>query len=347
MDIHILHDGKPMGPYTEEAAHALLKQGAVLVNDPAWRPGMPEWMPLLDLLYPRAAAPVAPPPPPPVVVPAPAPVPREAATPRQQAFLSYMRIPFAPEITREEASLLVNDAMENPKDPARIARWNEERLQLHPELFAAEIQSRKENRPQRFLEICQDEGAPYFEKVTKAHCQVLVGHLDVRFPNWDAYERDGADKYFFPALAEKFPQLVTAEGKGRFKFDAAVPVIRKTARQAPAAVRARTLAPEAPTIFSALFRGVVLGLVILGALWGGRELLPKKKTAPKSTPVPAADANAPSAPPSAVAPATPAASAEPTEAKPVTEPAPAPSAEPAPMKPAGTEPGMMTPPPTQ
>ena len=148
MDIQIVHNGVQMGPFTEETAHALLKSGSVLVNDLAWRPGLPDWVPLMNLLYPAAVTPA-----PPVSaakVVTPAPEPREPATAKQKAFLAYLHIGFAPEITREDASRLVNDTMENPKDPARLARWNEERLQLHPELFAAELQTKKEHRPPAF-----------------------------------------------------------------------------------------------------------------------------------------------------------------------------------------------------
>lgn len=275
MDIQIVHNGVQMGPFTEETAHAMLKSGSVLVNDLAWRPGLPDWVPLMNLLYPAAATPA-----PPVnaaKTATPAPEPREPATAKQKALLAYMHIGFAPEITREDAARLVNDTMENPKDPARLARWNAERLQLHPELFAAELQTKKENRPQRFLEICHAEGAPFFEKVTKAHCQVLVSHLDVRSPNWDAHEPDAIWKHFFPAMAEKFPPLVTPEGAAKFKRTDHPAPAPKQVKSTPVAVRTRpSSTPGVDRIIYAVARGVFVGLLVLGLLWVGRGAFAKK-----------------------------------------------------------------------
>ena len=303
MDIQILRDGQQTGPYTEEAVHALLKEGRVLINDLAWRPGLSEWVPLVRVLYPAAAQPAAP------AAPEP-PAPREPATARQKAFLDYAGIAFAPDVSKEDASRLVSDAMENPKDPARLARWNEERLQLHPGLFAAEIQARKENRSQRFLEICHEQGAAFFEKVTKAHCQVLVAHLDVHFPNWDANEREAATNYFFPALAEKFPQLVTEEGKAQFRTGEKTAVAARPQRSSPVAVKVRpSSGPRMGKVFYAVLRGVFVGFMILGLLWIGHRAFASKtppvkkiaataeipraassaETTPKPPPAPAAE----------------------------------------------------------
>lgn len=345
MDIQILRDGKQTGPYTEEAVHALLKEGGVLVNDLAWRPGLPEWVPLMNVLYPAATHPPAPAE---AETPAPAPEPREPATARQKAFLDYVGIAFPPEVSKDDASLLVNDAMEHPKDPARLARWNEERLHLHPELFAAEIQARKENRPQHFLDVCHGEGAAFFDKVTKAHCQVLVSHLDVHAPNWDASERDAATKYFFPALAEKFPQLLTEEGKAKFKTAERAQAAAKHPKSSPVAAKTRpSSGPTVGKVLYAMARGVFIGLLILGLLWVGRGFFvskpaPKKKSVSTEEAAPAAPAaeQNPASIAAATTPATPpetkTVAAEPPE-KPAE--APAPAAAPAPATP---EPAMAT-----
>ncbi len=341
MDIQIVHNGVQMGPFTEETVHAMLKSGSVLVNDLAWRPGLADWVPLMNVLYPAAATPA--PPAAPAASETPASEPREPATAKQKAFLSYMSIAFAPDISREDASLLVNNTMENPRDPARLARWNEARLQLHPELFAPEIQARKENRPHRFLEICHAEGAPFFDKVTKAHCQVLVGHLDVRSPHWDANEHDATWKYFFPALAEKFPQLVTDEGRGKFKFADQPAAAPKQVKSTPVAVRTRpSSSPGVGRIIYALARGVFIGLIILGLLWVGRGFF-VKKTPPAKKAAVAATSEAPveteSAAPAPTSTDTPAKEAPPAEAPKPIAAAPAAEAAPAPT-PASAEPAM-------
>jgi hypothetical protein len=126
MEIYILHDGKELGPFNEETTQSMLKRGEVLISELAWKPGMAEWIPLHSVLYPAPAATGQRPPPPPRGAVS------EPAGARQKAFLSYMGIAFEPEITRDAAALLVNDALENPKDPGRLMKWNEDRLRLHP-----------------------------------------------------------------------------------------------------------------------------------------------------------------------------------------------------------------------
>jgi hypothetical protein len=187
---------------------------------------------------------------------------RDPATAKQKAFLTFMGISFPPEIDREAAAILVNEAMENPRDAARLNRWNKERLRLHPDLFAAEIQAAKEQRAQHFYEVCEAEGTPWFTKVTKAHCQVLVGYLDVHHPSWDADPDTAATNYFFPAIAEKFPQLMTKEAKGRFKYPEGPKVAKELVNRSPVAVKARRSSP-----MMALARGVFFGALILGMLW--------------------------------------------------------------------------------
>lgn len=289
MEIHILRDGKQIGPFTEETVQSLLKQGNILINDLAWAPGLNGWSPLHAVLYPAAQPPsvpantVPPPMPPPVAItepveeppmtePKPAEVPAndipadEAATPRQRAFLTFMAVPFSSDLSKDRAAHLVNDAMENPKNSGRLKRWDEERLRLYPDLFADEIKARRENRAQQFLEICQGEGSEFFEGVTKAHTQVLVGFLDVQYPTWDQSEHSARFDYFFPAIAEKFPQLVKRTAKGRFKYPDGPKVAAELVRR-PAAVRATTRSSPV----KAIVRGVVWGGVLLAVAVGAVE----------------------------------------------------------------------------
>ena len=111
---------------------------------------MAKWVPLHDVLYPA-------PPPPPPQTPPPHPTSAEAplsirlpqgepATAKQKALLSYLGIGFSTEVTKDQAAILVNDAMEEPKHSGRLAQWNKERFTLHPDLFASEIHERKESR---------------------------------------------------------------------------------------------------------------------------------------------------------------------------------------------------------
>lgn len=292
MDIHILHDGTQIGPFPEDAVQSLLKQGKVMLNDLAWSPGLPQWVPLMNLLYPSATPPPPPegfgavPPAPPTVPPAPEPaVPLEPATAKQTALLSYLGINYAPDLGREAALRLINEAVE--QNPGRFAKWNNDRLRLHPALYAEEIQQRKENRSQQFLDICQAEGAEYFNKVTKAHCQVLVGYLDVKFPNWDANEHDAIWNYFFPAIAEKFPQLLLPGVKGRFKYPEGPKVSPELKRGSPVSVKARH---SSGSPLMAVARGLFFGALILVLLWFVHGIMnrPTGKVSKSATPAPAA-----------------------------------------------------------
>lgn len=265
MEIYILRDGKEAGPYSEEETQRMLKQGEVRITDLGWTKGMPEWVPLHSVLYPArgtvseaAVAPVKT-----TAAAAPLSIPSEPATAKQKAFLNYVGIRHESEISKEQAALLVNDAMENPRDPARIARWNDDRLKLHPDLFAAEIQARKEQRTSRFFELAQSEGAKCVEGLTKAHSQVLVNYLDVKHPKWDANETEALWNYFLPAVREKFPQLVRPEWKDRLKFP-------QGPRVAPEVKRRPIVAPKVnrPSPLALVARGMSITLIIIGIAVG-------------------------------------------------------------------------------
>ena len=257
MDIYILKNGQETGPFSEEATQTLLKEGTIYVNDLAWRPGMPTWEPLVRVLYPAAPeASVACEPEPPC----------DPATPKQKAFLSYMGIHFSPDLTKERASQIINETMETPRFNTRVKQWGEDRLHMFPELFAEEIQQRKENRAQFFSDVCRVQGGDHFTTVTKAHCQVLVGYLDVRFPNWDAHEEEAAWSYFFPAVAEKFPALVKKPWRGKLKYHSGPRVAPELVQKRPVA-RAQAHFPMV-----AVVRGLVCGLGILLVLYVGYQM---------------------------------------------------------------------------
>ena len=285
MDIYLLRDGKEFGPFDEDTTQSFLKQGNIVMDDLAWTPGLPAWSPLAHVLYP-ASAPVEE-----ILIEA-EPIeemPGEQqfdevvieqvlveevvlneipaggpATAKQKAFLTYLGIAFSSDTTKERAAVLVNEAMEDPKLNPRVVQWNIDRLRLHPDIFAAEAQARKEDRANRFFEACQREGAECLEGVTKAHCQVLIGFLDVNHPNWDANEATAGRSYFFPAVAEKFPELVRKDWRGKLTY-ARGPKIATEPLQRGTTVRPYT----GPSPLAALIRGAVFGLALLLALYVG------------------------------------------------------------------------------
>lgn len=268
MDIYLIREGKEIGPLSEETTHSFLNQGSITMDDLAWTPGLPAWSPLVQVLYP----PRTPVETPPLAEPAPAPIvpitAGEPATAKQKAFLSYMSIAFSGDITKEQAALLANEAMENPKLNTRVLQWNDDRLRLHPDIFAAELQAKKEDRANHFFAACQHEGSDRLMDVTKAHCHVLIGYLDVNFPNWDANESEAAWNYFFPAVAEKFPELVRKPWRGKLKYPDGPKVSAEILQHGPVA-----RSHGRPSPVGALIRGAVFGLSLLLVIYVSVQML--------------------------------------------------------------------------
>ena len=330
MDIYLLRDGKEFGPFSEETTQSFLKQGTIVMDDLAWTPGLPAWSPLVQILYPARTPseqtfdlqseppitfqheqPVE------TAVLRDEPPAGDPPTVKQRAFLSYMGLALPATATKEEAAILVNEAMEDPKLNARVLQWNDDRLRLHPDIFAAELQAKKGDRANRFFDICQHEGADILDGVTKAHCQVLVGYLDVNFPNWDAHEADAPRAYFFPAVAEKFPQLVRKEWHGKLQYPSGLKVAADFGKRRPS-----TRLHPAPSPVGALVRGAVCGFALLLVLYVGVQIFSGEPEASTPvTPLPTA------VKPAVVAPETPSGKIPPPEpAKPVS------TADPEPVK---------------
>jgi hypothetical protein len=259
MDIYILRHEKQIGPFSDDATQTLLRQGTISAADLAWRPGLSGWQPLGVVLKSLSVpSPIGANQPPPV----PATVPVELATSQQVALLNHLAIPLPGNLSKADAEDLIAKASEEPGNAARFTRWSQDRLRLHPELFAEEIAAKKIDRVQYYLECCEAEGAEYFNGVTKAHCQVLVAFLDVKFPRWDARDTGAMEAYFFPAIAEKFPQLVNKSWRGKFQYLEG-PGGSGTTRKSPTSKLVR----PAVSPIAAIFRGLVLGLIILAILY--------------------------------------------------------------------------------
>lgn len=322
MDIYILRDGKEIGPFNEETTKTLLHQGSIAETDYAWHPGLPKWLPLATVLKP-VPPPLDTPPPPPTephpelptfASPAQPSAVTEPASEKQRALLHYLGIPGNSALTKDQAALLVTETMEDPKKAGRLAQWNTDRLKLRPDLFAAEVQEQKEARAGEYFEICQTEGAAYFTKITKAHCQVLIGFLDGKFPHWDEDAHTAPKNYFFPAVAEKFPQLIAKAWKGQLPYvHPTPPADEKRDPQTTGKPRKKKPHPGFPP--ATIARGAVFAVLAIAMLLFLRELTSSKP------PQPAAPAVPPSSPQTELPTAPPA-------------PSPPPAGDPAPDQPA-------------
>jgi len=278
MEIYILRDEGQIGPFSKDAAQILIEQGTVSADDLAWCRGTFAWLPLGEVLNatePAAESPTEPAEqaaeptdiPEPEAAPPPAaaspPASTEPASATQIAFLSYFGVAIPVGLLKDDAEALIASESQEPRNAKRLASWEVDRLRLHPDLFAKVVEEKTGDRVQFFHDLCQTAGADLFTGVTKAHCQVLVAFLDVTYPRWDASQALAIERYFFPAIAEKFPQLVNRAWRGRLHYaDAPHAAARATAKSPTTKLTARHASPLA-----AIARGVVLGLLILAALY--------------------------------------------------------------------------------
>lgn len=347
MDIFILRDGEQTGPFNEKTVETMIADGAARLKDMAWRKGLPAWLPLSEVLNPGSQKPSEPPPAVQLSGVRAAAEPVKAATAKQKALLTYLGVELPSAASKTDAAVLVSDAMENPKFQARLSKWHEEKLKLHPDVFADEIELRKAGRGTRYVELCQTEGAGVVKDVTKAHCQVLVESLDKRFPAWESDPKTALWQYFFPAVAENFPTLVLPEWKAKLRMGSApkgAPT-KATVAAGPVVVSAQSQ----PGPLQAAFRGIVYGLAALGVIIGGMQLMKSRENAPVAGNQPPASADTkPATPPPVtlpppVAPNLPEnapliAAADPVPATPPEVPAVPVPADPAPANPVPADP---------
>ncbi len=255
MELFIIRDGQQAGPFSESLAETMLSEGALHPEDMAWHKGMAAWTPLEELL--RSTREHAAPPP---IANAARP-----ASARQKALLHFLGIQFPDSISLNDAALSISDAFENPKLTERLAKWGSEKLRLHPELFQEELDFRRANRVSRLLELCQTEGAEVVKDVTKAHVQVLTEALDKRDAKWDQDSKSAVWDFLLPAISEHFPQLVRDEWKGKLKMGRP----SKVAAAYSTGLLTEPAAESGQGAVSAIIRGIVFGLLALGALVAG------------------------------------------------------------------------------
>ncbi len=307
MEIFVLRDGQQTGPFNEDTLLSLCNRGGLDHSDMAWHKGLPGWIPLGEVLKPGSERPTSPPPAPLSGI---RPAPKKGATAKQKALLKYLGGSFEDGITKEEAAVVISDALENPKFSARLQKWGEERLKLHADIFQDEIDSRRANRVARYLERCQAEGTEAVKDVTKAHVQVLVESLDKRNPTWERDPKAALWEHLLPAIAEHFPQLVQDGWKDRLKK----PAMSKVAAAMTAGEVPAQDSPN-PGAFSAAIRGLVYGGVVLALIIGAMWLFRSPADKPAGNPTAkTGEQPKPADPAAAKPPEIPALPAHPTEA---------------------------------
>ena len=291
MEIFVLRNGEQIGPFSEETVQSQLKRGGLLPTDKAWRKGLPDWVPLGEVMNPASSEP----PPVPGAGAAGSGIAKKPATAKQRALLKYLGATFAEDVSYEEAAVAICKALESPKLTSRLTKWGDEKLRLHPELFQDEIDYRRANRVSFYLDLCQGEGAKAVKDVTKAHVQVLIEALDKKNASWEVDSRAAFWDYFLPTVGEHFPQLVREEWRKKLKSGAKAKAVEPQDEDEVVI----SPAPAAPGVMESAIRGVLYGLVVLGVAFGTVKLYQATTKKPEAKPVPsaAAPSSVPSLPP--------------------------------------------------
>jgi hypothetical protein len=116
---------------------------------------------------------------------------QQPATERQLALLSYLKIPASADLTKYQASELLETAKHDPLNAGRLDAWNIDRLDLHPEMYARERDFFKEGRAElllrqyfEFRSDLHDRGANV-RKLTIEEMSSFIAQLDGSRPGWD------------------------------------------------------------------------------------------------------------------------------------------------------------------
>ena len=228
MEIYLLRGGKETGPFDREAVEGMYRRGEVGEMDYAWRSGLVKWERVGDFL--RVGK----------------------VTGRESEVVERLKDEELPTFGTVKLSEAESVRVEVEVEEKKKEEWTNEERKI-----------RQAERAVVYQDFCQSVGVEYFTKVSKAHCLVVIGYLDERFPDWDGEVAEASRRYFFPAMAEKFPQLVVAGWRGKLRFEGEKKMVSTAGEgKAWAGWRAVRAIPWPP-----LGRAVVLGGILVGMGW--------------------------------------------------------------------------------
>lgn len=135
------------------------------------------------------------------------------ATPKQVAYLTYMGVKDAAQMSKAEASEAINKLFDtNDLDlwdrlTDRQAEWITDRFVLYPKLYAAEIQRMlNDELPEMFHTFVRSRVVGASEKLTKAKIRQVVGALTDENAQW--WQAKNKKEVFFARLTSMFPGCV-------------------------------------------------------------------------------------------------------------------------------------------
>lgn len=116
---------------------------------------------------------------------------RQPATERQLALIEYLGLARPPELTKNEASDLLEAAKQDPILLERLDSWNIDRLILHPNTYATERGTFKEGRAELLLNQYREfqsdlrRNGARVRNLSIEDVSRLVTQLDAVRPGWD------------------------------------------------------------------------------------------------------------------------------------------------------------------
>jgi hypothetical protein len=111
----------------------------------------------------------------------------QPATDRQLVLMRYLNIEVPPVLTKTDASNILENARSDPSLGDRFYRWNTERFDLHPDLYAPERATYKAGRASCLLEQYNEfrREVKGFPKLSLDDLQQIIAKLDNAKPEWD------------------------------------------------------------------------------------------------------------------------------------------------------------------
>lgn len=207
--IHLARDGQELGCFSLDQLPGWLADGTLNGQEFGWREGWKQWRHISDL------------------------VEVDLATPRQLAFLNYLRVPMPKALMKQQASDLIEATLQKNSEAGISNNWATDRFRLHPDLYAHELLDWKESRAEELHEALIDGELSFmFTRLSKRDIQSVIDYLDGRFPGWDAFWRS-ANGYevnpalliecFLPAISLRTPEKIKARFRGNVTEDKIAP----------------------------------------------------------------------------------------------------------------------------
>jgi hypothetical protein len=126
---------------------------------------------------------------------------KQPATERQLALLAYLNLPISTDLTKNEASDLLEAAKRDASLGERLDQWNYDRLELHADIYATERATFKLDRIEIMLGQYRNfksdlrENGGRIRSVNREEMIELIAKLDAARPGWDRQiELNGLDQ---------------------------------------------------------------------------------------------------------------------------------------------------------